>query len=96
MPTGWSTLQHSLMSQCYMVMPDEALTYHSIFVRLTHEYGFSTGLNVPGIQVKRPVSWKKLSNELQPGPPLRKMVTSSTGGPIVGWKMKNRALLMLL
>ena len=59
-------------------------------------YGFSTGAKVPGCQRKRPFSWKKPSNELQPGPPFSHIVMSSVGGPIVGWNMKNKALDALL
>jgi hypothetical protein len=60
-------------------------TNHKTFVRFTQEYGFSTGAKVPGCHRKRPVSWRKLSMELQPGPPFSQIVTSSTGFPMVGW-----------
>lgn len=55
-------------------------------------YGFSTGAKVPGCQVNRPFSWMKPSKELHPGPPFNQIVTVSLGAPIVGSKMKNRAL----
>lgn len=69
-----------------------AQTYQSTLVKFTHEYGFSTGANVPGCHVNRPFSWKKPSRELHPGPPLSQIVISSTGSPSVGWKTKKRAL----
>lgn len=55
-------------------------------------YGFSTGANVPGCHRNLPFSWKKPSKELQPGPPFNQIVISSTGFPMVGLNMKNRAL----
>lgn len=62
-----------------------------MFVRFTHEYGFSTGAYMPGCHRNLPFSWKNPSRELQPGPPLSQIVISSTGGPIVGWKTKKSA-----
>lgn len=62
-------------------------THHNMFVRLTHEYGLTTGSYVPGSQVNRPFSCKNPCIELQPGPPLNHTVRSLLGSPIFGWNM---------
>lgn len=67
-------------------------THQSMLVKFTQEYAFSIGAYVPGCQRNRPFSWKKPSRELQPGPPFSQMVISSTGLPMVGWKMKKSCL----
>lgn len=65
-PIGWSTHNMLVKFTCLSL----AIVFLLFRCRLTHEYGFSTGANVPGRHVKRPFSWKKPSSEEHPGPPL--------------------------
>ena len=49
-------------------------------------------LNIISEDISQDLGWHTLpSSELHPGPPFSQIVTSSTGGPSVGWNTKNSA-----
>ena len=78
-PRNWAATSSSLLALgTPRVKPvPTGCSTHSIFAARFHANLLGTGLNVPGCQRNGPFSCSRPSSELQPGPPLSQMTSSS-------------------